>query len=171
MTNYLVLLFLAFLPNLLSAQDSSDSFQRKGRILIETGYSFSSTFLGGSTGASVLLIDGDNVTTLSVNGGYFISDDFAIKGRLGLINSGDAIYNFSVGAKYYINGKIPVELNGGLISLPTFFSGRESLFQANGIIGYGVALAPNINIEPSFGILLIEGGVSTQLGVTFAMFL
>jgi len=170
-TTPFLLLFLIFLSYTLSAQDTSDSFQRKGRILVETGYSLTTTFLGGSTGASVLLVDGESVTTLGINGGYFISEDFAIKGRVGLINSGESIFSFSVGAKYYINGNIPVELNGGLFSLPDFFSGRESIFQANGIIGYGIKLAPNINLEPSFGILLIDGEANTQFGVTFAMFL
>lgn len=158
-----ILIFSLVLSLSLSAQSDAD-FVRKGRILVETGYNIVAGFEGG-TGSSILFQDESTITSLGFNGGYFISEDFALKFGLGIISFGGSLTNFSVGGKYYIAGKAPVEVGAGFIT-----GGGDSQFLGSISIGYGIPLAKNINLEPKIGVLVGDGAIG-QFGINFALFL
>lgn len=163
MKTLLCLFFLLFLGSTLSAQ--SNEFGRKGSILVETGY-FLIPGLTSGTGAFILIDEGTTLTNLAFDGGYFISNDFALKFGFGLISAGESITSFAAGGKYYIGGVAPLELTGGLLS-----AGGDSQFIGNASIGYGIQLAPNINLEPSIGGVFGEDSFNTKIGLRFALFL
>ena len=150
--------------NITYAQNQVD-FSKKGRVLIEAGYNLFSGFAGG-TGASVFSTEGSSIISFGFDGGYFISENFALKFRLGLLNTGgESLINISGGGKYYIANQIPIELGAGIVT-----AGGGSAFLGNATVGYGIKLAPNINLEPSIGVLY-SGTALFKGGINFAMFL
>lgn len=179
MKKTLLVLLVAFSATLVSAQrgneknnntdDNKESFQRKGKILIETGYNLVGGLpVGGSTGLTSIS-DGDNsFSGLGINGGYFLSQNFALK--LNYTNlGGDGFTSVSalgIGGKYYIAGKVPIEL-----SLGTFSGGSDSEGYGTLSIGYGIRLADNINLEPALGIFSNDNDSITTFSLNFAMFL
>jgi len=163
-TTLSVLLFCCWMTTTIYAQNEA-GFSKKGRVLVESGYNLFAGFAGGS-GATIFVSDGETITSLGFDGGYFISENFALKIRFGLLSAtGSTLTNFSGGGKYYIAGRIPVELGAGLIT-----GGGASDFLGNVSVGYGIGLAPNINLEPSVGLLFSEASLF-KIGVNFAMFL
>lgn len=148
-----------------SAQESSEVFNRKGRLLVETGYNLIAGFSSGSGLTFLIDDDGNTITSLGFDGGYFISENFALKAKLSLLASNGSLTNFSVGGKYYIGGKVPLELGAGVLS-----GGNNSQFLGNVSIGYAISIANNIALEPNLGALVGDGAV-LEFGLTFAMFL
>lgn len=150
----------------ITAQERTNSFDRKGKVLVETGYNLVGGLLGGSTGFYLTSNEGQTITSLGLDGGYFISQNLAIKARLGLLTTGESLTSFSIGAKYYIAGTIPIDIGVGGFS----FIG-ETVFQGVGTVGYGIRLAPNINLEPKLGVQFISESTGFTAGVGFSMFL
>ena len=174
-----MLIILSLILSLsLSAQEEKAAFSRKGKILLETGYNLTGRLgSGGGTGSSTEFggSGGGALYNFSVEGGYFISDDFALKGRFGISGLGirnGTITNFSAGGKYYIISRIPVELTLGVYALSS-----DAFFLGNARIGYGISIAENINLEPFVGILFGEDFDPEdtkpvgQFGLSFSMFL
>jgi len=150
----------------LQAQDDSEVFNRKGRVLVETGYNLVAGFSSG-TGLSLFVDEeGNTVTSVGFDGGYFISENFALKMKLSLLSSLGSITNFQAGGKYYIGGRVPFELSAGLLS-----GGDNSEFLANLSIGYAINLAENITLEPNIGGLGTGDGILLEFGMSFSMFL
>lgn len=162
MKHILIGVFALFLAGAVNAQDG---FERKGRVLIETGYNLVAGFSTG-TGGSVILNDGEAVTSLGFDGGYFVTRDLAIKGHVSVLAAGGtSLVNLGAGLKYYIIGSIPVELTGGVLT-----GEGNSQFLGDFNVGYAIPLAPNIALEPNLGLILQEGSLF-QIGARFAMFL
>lgn len=141
----------------------------KGEFMIETGFSiFSGLGFGGGSGIGAQF-GGDlngSITSIGIEGGYFIADNLALKTKIALFAvDGVNVTNLSIGGKYYIISKIPVELNAGLISVE-----GESAFLGSLAAGYAIGLAPNIYLEPSLGIFVGEGASFFNFDATFVMF-
>lgn len=153
-----------------SNEDDNISFIRKGRILIETGYSTFNTFGTGGTGVSVLSVDNESLSSFAVDGGYFVSENFALKFQYSNLSSGgNGISVFGVGGKYYIANKVPLEL---IASRYSGFGSDQTFVNLN--IGYAIPLADNITLEPAIGILVTSDEDDDGLGlfsISFAMFL
>ncbi|MEO1438415.1 MAG: hypothetical protein AAFV80_22945, partial [Bacteroidota bacterium] len=159
------LLIGVFALLLAGAVTAQDGFDRKGRVLIETGYNLVAGFSTG-TGGSVILNEGEAITSLAFDGGYFVTRDLAIKGHVSLLaTDGNSLVNLGAGAKYYVIGVIPVELTGGILT-----GSGNSQFLGDFNVGYAIPLAPNIALEPNLGLILQEGSLF-QIGARFAMFL
>lgn len=155
--------FLCFNQIALSQEDQP--FVRKGKFLVESGYNIVSGLTTG-TGISILSDEGFSISSIGFDGGYFTSENLALKFRLGILSAdGENLVNFGLGAKYYIAGKVPIEVGLGSLS-----ANGESTLLGNISIGYGLRLADNINLEPSIGLLAEEVGLF-QASVKFAMFL
>ena len=166
MKNFALILLCLSLNFGLQAQDDSDNFNRKGKILVETGYNLIAGFSSG-TGLSLLVDDdGETFTSLGFDGGYFVSENFALKMKLSLLSSFGSLTNFSVGGKYYAGGRVPIELGAGFLS-----SGGNSEFLANLSVGYAINLADNIALEPNIGGFTSGDGALLEFGLTFSMFL
>ena len=166
-----LLTFILFISNYSSAQTSDDEgFTRKGRFLVETGYNIVGGY-SSSTGSNIRLgLDGDNgtITALGTDIGKMLTNNLALKFRLGLLSAdGLSITNIAAGVKYYAGGNVPIELTAGIID-GGFNSTR---FNANLKFGYAVNLADNITLEPSIGAILIYDESALNFGVAFAMFL
>ncbi|MEM6725457.1 MAG: hypothetical protein AAF598_15560 [Bacteroidota bacterium] len=162
MKQLLLLLSMLLLTGSLIAQES---FERKGRALIETGYNLVAGFSTG-TGGSIIFSEGEAVTSLAFDGGYFVTRDLAIKGHVSVLSAdGTSLVNVGGGLKYYIIGSIPVELTGGVLT-----GEGNSRFLGDFNAGYAIKLAPNIALEPNVGLILQEGSLF-QIGARFAMFL
>ena len=150
------------------ARTQDSGFVRDGKVLIETGVGFTSILtIGGSSGFNLILDEGESIMNLGLEGGYFVSEDFAIKGQFGIFSvSGSSLINVGAGGKYYIAGRVPVEVMLGIITGEgdTAFSGR-----IRG--GYAIRLADNIALEPSIGGLLIDSDFLFTIGIGFALFL
>ncbi len=150
------------------AQSSEEEgFQRKGRFLVETGYNIVGGY-NSSTGANVLLdVDGGSVTALGADMGKMLTNNLALKFRLGILSgAGLSLTNIAGGVKYYVGGKVPIELTAGILDLGP----RSSNFNANLKLGYAANLADNITLEPSLGLVVIDEA-AISFGMSFAMFL
>ena len=160
-----LVLFTLFLSTS-QAQDDS-GFIRKGRILIETGYSFSFAGIGGNTGLTFASSDGSDIITIGFDGGYFLSEDFALKLKIDRIDiEGTGNTGIGIGGKYYAGGIVPIDVN-----LTRFSTQGESFLIIGATGGYAIPLAPNINLEPLAGIAINEGETAFQFALKFAMFL
>ncbi len=153
------------------AQDTSDdTFNRKGRILLEHGYGLISGFSQGS-GLSILVDDdGESITSIGFDGGYFLSQDFALTFNLSVLSvEGGSINGYGAGGKYYAGGKVPISFGGQLFSI-----GGDSSFVTNLGVGYAFNLADNITLEPNIS-ALVEfrngSGLILDIGAKFSMFL
>ncbi|MDA9873738.1 hypothetical protein N9C25_05885 [Saprospiraceae bacterium] len=179
MKKSLVIFLVAFTATLISAQNDNQSnnnsdqetFNRKGRVLIETGYNLIGGIpIGGGTGLTNIAEKDDSFSGFGFNGGYFLSQSFAIK--LSYTNLGDrdsSISSLAIGAKYYIVGKVPIEFSLGALTAGNGDS--ESIGYSTISVGYGIRLADNINLEPTLGIFAgDEDGIGT-FTLNFSMFL
>lgn len=146
MKNYILICLCSIFLCTAYAQDQN--FQRKGRLLLETG-------IGGpfnNSGLNVLSIEGNSQMQIAMHAGYFTSERFALKFNLGISNSDDFLFgnitsiNFGVGAKYYIIDRIPVEAAANIWKIE---DASEFLLSLNA--GYAFKLAENILLEPALG--------------------
>ena len=176
MKKSLVILLIAFTATLVSAQSDSQSnnnseqetFNRKGRVLIETGYNLIGGIpIGGGTGLTNISDEDDSFSGLGFNGGYFLSQNFALKlSYTNLGDRGNSISSLAIGAKYYIAGKVPVEFNLGALTADSESVGYSTLS-----VGYGFSLAENINLEPALGVFAGEDDGIGTFTLNFSMFL
>jgi len=155
--------FLVLACFTISAQEESEPV-RKGKIMVETGSSLV-TGLSSGTGGNILFDEGATVTQLGIDIGKFVSEDFVIKLKLGILNSGGStITNIAGGAKYYLGGVAPLEVNLGMI---TGFGSTE--FIGNIHIGYAARLANNIYFEPKIGVLYSQDSTAGSVTLNFAL--
>lgn len=153
-----------------STTDEDDVFVRKGRILIETGYDILGGFgFGSGTGISSYSDQDDNtISAIGIDGGYFLSENFALKLKYSSIGSnGNTLSSIGVGAKYYIIGKIPLDIGFSNLS-----GGGDSERLTSFTAGYAFRLADNITLEPSIGAIASEADDAIgTFKIKFAMFL
>lgn len=149
-------------------EENLETFIRKGRILIESGYNlFGGLPIGGGTGLLSLSDDDNSISGVGLNGGYFVTEDLALKLNFSnLGGEGSDLTSIGLGAKYYIIGKIPIEIGLGQIES----DGQEINFSTF-TAGYGISLADNINLEPSIGVFRNDGFSLRIINLNFAMFL
>jgi len=84
---YLFTLIVFFSISTISfAQENDDSFSRNGDFLIELGNGIFGNSGSSGSGASVIFGDGITVSSIGLNAGKFISDNFALKTNIGLFN-------------------------------------------------------------------------------------
>ncbi len=152
----LFLLFLALFLSYGSLLAQNEELE-KGNLLIETNTglgAFGNNSVGlGNTGFAFLRSNGASYFSIGGDVGYFVIDRLALKLGLGFSGgSEDAgvlnVFNYKVGAKYYIIDKIPAELS--------FTGSRIENFNENPIFmglqsGYAIFFANNkVSIEPGF---------------------
>ena len=125
-----------------NAQDGSLS---KGSWVVEANTGSLAT---GNTAFSLVSNDGNTLWAVGAEAGYFIQDNLAIKAGLGYTDLGttgsDGIFVYKVGAKYYLNTKIPVGVD--------FTGSSVNDVNANWVglqAGYAWFVASNVSIEPT----------------------
>ncbi len=152
-----------------AGQLEAQSMESKAKsVLIETGSTGILGFIPTSgTGLGLVFDGGTSILSLNFEGGYMLSERTALKARLGIISfDGTSIFGFTVGPKFYTSFGLFADLSAGLLS-----AAGESAFQANLAGGYAIKLKDNINLEPSLGLLITEGGSAGVFGLKFALFL
>ena len=134
-------------------KDSGNSGQTaKGKWLIEANTGF-----GAIQGANTSLgysSQGDfKALSIGAEGGYFVMDNLAIKLGLGYNSADNGVadasgFAYKVGAKYYIMGNIPVQVDytGASGDLYEFFDETPSYIGVQA--GYAIFLGQNVSIEP-----------------------
>lgn len=120
----------------------------EGSWLVEANTNFGAAH-AANTGFSLTSVDGNTAWSLGGEVGYFVMDNLAIKAGLGYSDNGADAFNtafsYKLGAKYYIIGQIPVQIDYSGASIkdadenPSFVG-----LQA----GYAWFVADNISIEP-----------------------
>ncbi len=151
------------------AQEKDSVFVRKGRVLIETGYSYSflSGIVNGGSGLSILFDDGNSLTSIGFDGGYFVSEDFAIKAKFAILDGGfSSLKNIGLGFKHYLFGNAPIEIGASRLS-----GYGDAQYMGNISIGGSFRLAENINLEPTIGLVLQDDDSYMRFAFNFAMFL
>ncbi len=163
------LLFIAMVAFGLTAnaQDGDNSGQTsKGKWLIEANTGFGAGH-AASTGFYLASTDGSTEWNLGAEGGYFVADDLAVKVGLGYGSAFEA-FSYKVGAKYYINSMIPVQLDLSGYSADSFSPMWLGL-QA----GYAIFIGDSVSIEPglryNFGFGDAEDANVLQFNVGFAI--
>lgn len=167
MKNLIIFLLMVTISTHCIGQQESQPFSRKGKLLLETGYNLIAG-LGSGSGLTITYDPtGDaTLTSLGFNGGYFMSNNLAIKGRFSLLSTGGgSLTRISVGPKYYIASRVPIEIGAGILS-----GNGASEFLVNASVGVAIPLADNILLEPNLGILGADTALF-ELGLTFAMIL
>lgn len=123
----------------------------EGKWLIEANTGFGA---GHPAGTAIYFEseDGNTSFNLGLEGGYFIMDDLAIKAGLGFGSfkadgADESISNFSykIGAKYYVSGMIPVQIDFNGSSLK---DAEENPSYVGLQGGYAIFLGNNVSIEP-----------------------
>ena len=144
----------------------TEQITHKGEILVETGYGIINNFLGGQTGFGVYLNAGSTSTNVSFEGGYFISDRMALKGRFGIISSGSSLTALGIGMKYYFPNKILLQAIPGFLASP-----GGTVFSLSFGGGYAIPLASNILLEPRAEVVVMGGSAAGSLGIVFSLLL
>ena len=123
--------------------NAQDGQTAKGKWLIEANTGSMAT---GNTSFSLSSVDGFTSWSAGVDGGYFVMDDLAIKVGLGYSDSeySDGTFVYKAGAKYYLNGQIPVGIDFTGVSFDSYDASWVGL-QA----GYAWFLGTNVAIEPT----------------------
>jgi hypothetical protein len=138
-----------------NAQDKKESDggqTSKGKWLVEANTGFGA-IQGASTGIYYASQGDAKAMSIGAEGGYFIMDDLAIKLGLGYNSFDDGVasvggFTYKIGAKYYIMGNIPVQLDYTGASGDLYKSGTETPSYLGLQAGYAVFLGDNVSIEP-----------------------
>ena len=167
----LALLFILFAICIAThAQSTEDGpLGRSGQWTIEVGNGFISNIAGNASGGSIIFGNGPTFSNIGINAGKFVSDQMALKFNLGILSIGSGfgsqeVYTIMGGAKYYIADVVPFEFSAGVLT------GGGTAFLGRATVGYAIALADNINFEPSIGALILEEDTSGVVQFSFALF-
>lgn len=157
-------IFLALMTS--SSQAQRDvPFVRKGKLIIETNYSFLSTIIGGSSGFGFATGNGSSLMNIGVDFGKFIGNNSALKGSFSVLSSGEgSLMTFSLGFKGYIGGGFIVNPSGGII---TDGDGVGILLGLH--LGFAIKLADNIYLEPACGARGDGDGILFEIRTPFMM--
>lgn len=122
----------------------------KGKYLIEANTGFGGGALGvghtANTSFGLVSIDGTTIWSVGGEGGYFVLNNLALKAGLGYSDShGSNVFTYKLGAKYYINSSIPVQLDFTGASIKDF---DESPLWLGIQGGYAVFINDFVSVEP-----------------------
>ena len=122
----------------------------EGKWLIEANTGFGGGTFAHTANTGIGFTSDDGVANWSVGGeaGYFVVDDFAIKAGLGYSSYSDgdeAAFSYKIGAKYYINSMIPIQLD---LTGASWKDVDENPLWVGLQGGYAVFLGDNVSIEP-----------------------
>lgn len=133
-----------------NAQEEESSALSKGSWLIEANTGFGASDLGhtANTGFGLVSVDDVTIWSIGAEGGYFVMDDLAVKLGLGYNDfDGASSFSYKLGAKYYIESMIPVQVDLTGASGDDVFGDETPLWLGlQG--GYAWFVADNISIEP-----------------------
>ncbi|WP_224489946.1 hypothetical protein [Robertkochia flava] len=93
-------------------------------------------------------MDGTTIWNIGAEGGYFVADDLAVKLGLGYGDNSNSpgFFSYKGGAKYYIKGVVPVQVDLNGISSKIFDNYNPLFLGIQG--GYAWFVADNIAVEP-----------------------
>ena len=173
---FLLVLFFTLINTLTVAQDQTQS----GTVFFEAGTSQFGDIGKKNPNTSFILLssEGSTIYAVGVEGGYFISDNFALKGGLGFTNLDYSSYfAYKIGIKYYLGGQFPVQVDltgatrpnpGGIETPEPFWMGIQGgyAFYLNDNVSFEPALRYNISMNKDFS----ESGIF-ELNLGFVIFL
>ncbi len=151
MKRSLIVITLAIM-SLMSVCAQNKDQTLKGKWLIEANTNFgTASSANTSIQYSKFSNDKGSLLNLGAEGGYFIMDDLALKIGLGygFVDTGEEsnslnTFSYKIGAKYYINGNIPIQIDYS--GADTELNENSSFFGIQG--GYAIFLGNIVSIEP-----------------------
>ena len=122
----------------------------EGKWLIEANTGFGGGTFAHTANTGIGFTSDDGVTNWSVGceAGYFVVKDLAIKAGLGyssFSDGDDAAFSYKIGAKYYINSLIPIQLD---LTGASWKDVDENPLWFGVQGGYAIFLGDNVSIEP-----------------------
>ncbi|UJH66902.1 hypothetical protein [Allomuricauda sp. SCSIO 65647] len=166
----LVVLGLFGTAVMVNAQNGNSGQTSEGSWFLEVN---TGSFSTGNTSFSLTSSDGNTSWSAGIDGGYFVTENLAVKAGIGYNDPGDfsdGILVYKVGGKYYLNGQIPLGMD---------FTGLS--FDGNGANwigfqgGYAVFLGDMVALEPGlrYNLTLDEADADSifQAFVGFTIFL
>ena len=142
-----------------------------------------SVFVGANLGNAMVegsgiqfaSVDGESVTSIAVDGGYFVMDDLALLVGLGYVSnsaSDSNAFSYRLGGKYYVGGNIPLTLDYTGSSIKDADENPSWLGLG---AGYAFFLGENVALEPGLRYNLTMNDDFTeenifQLNVGFSIF-
>ena len=151
MKRSLIVITLAIM-SLMSVYAQNKEQTLKGKWLIEVNTNFGAPSTA-NTGIQYSRFSDDkgSILNLGAEAGYFIMDDLALKIGLGYgsVDAGEEsnsldTFSYKIGAKYYINGNIPIQIDYS--GANTELNENPSFFGIQG--GYAFFLGNTVSIEP-----------------------
>jgi hypothetical protein len=138
-----------------NAQDKADNGGQtaKGKWLIEANTGFGA-IVGANTSLGYSSQGDAKRMSIGAEGGYFVMDNLAIKLGLGYNSFDNGVadasgFAYKVGAKYYIMGNIPVQVDYTGASGDLYDGGGDETPSYIGVqAGYAIFLGQNVSIEP-----------------------
>lgn len=138
-----------------NAQDKKESAggqTSKGKWLIEANTGFGA-IVGANTSLGYSSQGDIKKMSIGAEGGYFIMDDLAIKVGIGYNSEDNGVtdasgFAYKIGAKYYVMGNIPVQLDYTGASGDLYEAGNETPSYIGLQAGYAIFLGENVSIEP-----------------------
>lgn len=132
--------------------DNGGGQTSEGKWLIEanTGFGGGTDAHAANTGFGFVSSDGDTAWSVGGEAGYFVMDDLAIKGGLGYSSwdtslGDDSAFSYKLGAKYYIESMIPVQLD---LTGASWKDANENPLWLGFQAGYAIFLGDNVSVEP-----------------------
>lgn len=133
----MMMLFIATLAFAQTSRDNAVQATQKGTTMI----GLTTSNLG------FVAVEGQpTLTSLGLEAGQFIDQNFALVGKVGFLNlAGENAWTYGAGGKYYIDSQFPVQLdwNGSTVSTTkasTAYLGLQ--------LGYAWAPFKNLTVEP-----------------------
>lgn len=123
-----------------------------GKWLIEgnTGFGGGTNAHTANTGFGFTSFDGNTTWSIGGEAGYFVIDNLALKAGLGYSSWDDSFgdssaFSYKLGAKYYINNMIPIQLD---FTGASWKDANENPLWLGAQAGYAVFLSDTVSIEP-----------------------
>lgn len=141
------------ISSLISVHAQNKDHTLKGKWLIEANTNFGSSSSVNTTSIQYTSFSNNkgSVLNLGAEAGYFVMDDLALKIGLGygFVDTGKEsksieTFSYKIGAKYYIKGIIPVQIDYSAVSIEQ--SEDPSYFGVQG--GYAFFIGSTTSIEP-----------------------
>ena len=152
----LIILIALLIPTFLLAQDeqvAKGGHTDEGKFVIDANTTLGSiggiSIGGGGTSFLLTTSEGTTIWNVGAEVGYFVIDDLAIKVGLGYGDfDGMSLVSYKFGAKYYVVGSIPIQVDFSGQGGEDFFGSEKPSylgFQA----GYAFFIGDMVSLEPA----------------------
>lgn len=130
-------------PETKTKKDRKEISQTKaGKVFLEVN---TGSFATGNTSLLFTSVRGSTVWSFGLDGGYFVINNLALKGGVGVLSSsGESLFRYKVGLKAYLFSHVPIAID---FTGVTASGENVSWIGLQG--GYALFLGKNVSVEPA----------------------